>query len=342
MKAKILLVMILCISVGRADTLNILVLGQSNMNGTLGSLVKVDMPLELKTGMGTRLSRTYLTWRGAPVDPNGYHLHIVKPYSYNLGIWGPEVFGGWRLASLDHDTIITKATGGGVPIGFFEPGNAGWDLMVSNYGKTLSEGILLGLDDPGVIDVLWWGQGEQLTTPPGNYLEDLTGLIESIKEEFASPDMKVVFMGLGRNYAEDYESDLAFKSYVAEHPGRAIYVGAKDIDLRIDHVAEYPSESVGGPHYSAIGMKALGIRMAMATKALTVTVEDIYEKYKAEEATLELGMDSTIRGEVDGSVALSVQMMVSDDLDGWVPAGDALDWIFPAGSKEFFRFEVSK
>jgi len=249
--------------------------GQSNMHGALGSNITVPMPDELRNGTGSRLARTWLTWYGKPGDPNNYRFHTLKPYSYSVGIWGPEVFGGWTLASSDHDVILTKATIGGAPLDSFLPGNQGWNLTLDNYATTLNEAAAAGLAPIGEIDVLWWGQGESGINPPGNYHDELSALIENLKTQFASPNMQVVFMGLGRDYPDSHEADAAFRDYVSAHPGNAIYVSGKEMDLRRDHVVEFPDEVSAGPHYSAIGMKRLGGRMASATLALVAPDDDL-------------------------------------------------------------------
>ena len=257
------------------ETLNILLLGQSNMKGTLGSNITVPMSTDLRNGRGSRLARTWLTWYGKPGDSNQTHLHIVRPSSYSMGLWGPEVFGGWTLANPDYDVVMTKASFDGVTLNAFMPGNSGWNQIVDNYAITQAEAALEGLAPIGEVDVLWWGQGEAGITPPGNYYNELTTLIEDLKVQFSSPNMKVVFMGLGRGSSATAEADIAFKDYVAAHPATTLYVSGQELDLRMDHVVEFPSESSAGPHYSAIGMQRLGVRMASATLALVAPEDDI-------------------------------------------------------------------
>lgn len=246
------------------EVLNILLLGQSNAHGAPGTFVEITMPDGLRTGEDPRLSKTWLTWYGKPEDGNNYHLHHLKPWAYpDPNIWGPELFGGWSLANNYYHTVITKATIGGVPIDTFMPGNSGWNLMVSNYGITEAERVAEGIPDLGPIDVLWWGQGEQLSVPAGNYYNDLTNLIAQIKAEFNSPNMKVVFIGLNHRYDESHESDVAFRTYVEANPDDAIYVNTKDLHVRGDSGLEPLNV-----HYSAQGLKDLGYAMAEATRAV--------------------------------------------------------------------------
>ena len=247
------------------SVLNILFLGQSNAHGSPGTSVIAPMPNGLQDGTDARLSKTWLTWYGKTGDANNYHLHPVKPWAYSptTQIWGPEVFGGWALADQNFHTIITKATIGGVPIDNFLPGGSGWDLMTNNYAITLAEYSVEGIPAPGVIDVLWWGQGEQLNSPAGNYYNDLTNLIAQIKTEFSSPNMKVVFMGLNKRYASDHESDVAFRQYVEENPTDAYYVDTKALHVRGDSGLEGLDV-----HYSGLGLKELGYLMANATISL--------------------------------------------------------------------------
>lgn len=231
------------------------------MHGAPGTFIEISMPDGLRYGTDPRLLKTWLTWYGKPGSSNSYHLHHVKPWAYpNPNIWGPETFGGWSLANPDYHTVMTKATIGGVPIDTFLPGAAGWDLMTNNYAITESERLAEGIPDLGEVDVLWWGQGEQLSNPPGNYYNDLTNLISQIKNEFSSPNMKVVFMGLNKRYAATHESDVAFKTYVENNPDDAVYVYTKDLHVRGD--SGYEPLNV---HYSAKGLKELGYRMASAT-----------------------------------------------------------------------------
>ena len=87
-----------------------------------------------------------------------------------MGIWGPEVFGGWTLANPDYDVVMTKASFDGVTLNAFMPGNSGWNQIVDNYAITQAEAALEGLAPIGEVDVLWWGQGEAGITPPRKLL----------------------------------------------------------------------------------------------------------------------------------------------------------------------------
>jgi hypothetical protein len=293
-------VVLCCVTSSMAsDTLNILLVGQSNMHGSLGSNIFVPMPEELRSGTGSKLSRTWLTWYGKPGDSNRYRLHVVRPYSYSAGIWGPEVYGGWTLANPSYDVVMTKASIGGVSLNTFLPGNTGWDLILSNYSITQSESVVEGLDPLGEIDVLWWGQGESGSSPVGSYYAQLVGLIDDLRTQFASPNMKVVFMGLGRGWSDTNEADLAFKNYVSENPGSALYVSGKELDLRLDHVVEFSAESGAGPHYSAIGMKRLGVRMASATLALMEPDGDVDQDGLAAITEFHAGTDPSV-ADTDG------------------------------------------
>lgn len=226
------------------------------------------MPDGLRYGTDPKLERAWLTWYGKLGDANAYHLHHVKPWAYpDPNFWGPEVFGGWNLANPDSHLIITKATIGGASIDKFFPGNTGWDLMTENYAITQAERLAEGIPDIGPIDVLWWGQGEQLSIPAGNYYNDFTNLIAQIKAEFNSPDLKVVVMGLNKRFPSTHESDVAFHTYVADHPNDAVYVHTKDLHVRGD--SGYEPENV---HFSAKGLQELGYRMASATHFLLQSV----------------------------------------------------------------------
>lgn len=274
------------------EVLNILALGQSNMYGTPGTNVIASMPLGLQNGTDQRLSKTWLTWYGKTGDGNHHHLHHAKPYAYSstTQVWGPEVFGCWTLANQDYHTVITKAAIGGVPIESFMPGGAGWTLMTNNYSITLSEYAALGIPAPGAIDVLWWGQGEQLSSPAGNYYADLTNLIAQIKTQYSSPQMKVVFMGLNKRYAEGYESDAAFLKYVESNPGEAVYVYAKDLSVRGDL-----GEEALNVHYTGEGLKELGKRMANATIQLIESNDSFY--------TIDMGKVKVRESEVEGELS---------------------------------------
>lgn len=285
------------------DVLNILLLGQSNAHGAPGTNVIASMPSGLQSGEDPRLTKAWLTWYGKPGDANNYRLHHVKPWSYSptSQIWGPEVFGGWGLANQDYHTVITKATIGGVPIETFLPGGAGWDLMTNNYAITESERAAEGIPPLGAVDVLWWGQGEQLSSPTGNYYNDLTNLIAQIKTEFSSPDMKVVFMGLNKRYADGYESDAAFIQYVSENPDDSYYVATKDLHVRGDSGLE-PLDV----HYSGLGQKDLGYRMANGTIAM---IEDDPTYY-----TLDVGKTRAIEGEFEKDVILTNGGLYADEI----------------------------
>ncbi|MEP4079191.1 sialate O-acetylesterase [Haloferula sp.] len=373
----LIIYLVLVAAAAASQTLNVLMVGQSNMHGSLGSNVTVPMEQGLRDGTATRLARTWLTWYGKIGDPNSIRLHHVRPYSYSVGIWGPEVFGGWALANADHDVVLTKATKGGQRLDYFVQGGAGWDLMVAHYGITSAEAVTEGLNPLGPIDVLWWGQGESGSTLPGGYYANLVTYIEDVRAQFSSPSMKVVFMGLGPRFAGS-EPELAFQTYVTNHPGAAIYVNGSNLDVRGNHLVKHGETDT--THYSAIGQRTLGVQMAAATLALVNPTDDRdgdgldavgeflagtdisladtdvdglsdgqevsagTDPLHDDSAMVASILDATARQTVglseDGTGRLRLQLYESETLSGWVPLGDPVDWSFPVIDRNFFRIEI--
>lgn len=182
-------------------------------------------------------------------------------------------------------------------------------------------------------------------------------------------------MGLGPRYVGN-EADLAFLSYVTNNPGEAIYVNGSDLDVRGNHLVEHGETDT--THYSAIGQRTLGIRMAAATIAITNPTEDrdgdglnalgehdagtdisladtdgdgLNDGQEVNAGTDPLHDDSAMIASIltatagavigpnlDGTGSLTLQ---AQHLHG-TPLGSPVDWSFPMDEdKQFFRVRIT-
>ncbi|MBN1393434.1 MAG: PEP-CTERM sorting domain-containing protein [Pirellulales bacterium] len=232
-----------------AATRVFLLAGQSNMDGR-ASVANLPAPYDQPQ---TEV-KIWDYWSG------GGWADLEGGFStYNTGnLFGPEVSFGYALNELfpDDDVYLVKYSEGGTSLAEdWNPDGTGGHY---NTLKTAANAALQDLVGDGlspIVSGMVWMQGErdaQYADMAAAYATNLANLIETVRDDFSTPDMPFV-VGRITTYYGDYNAQVrAAQVAVAEQMDHAGWVDTDDLPLIVNN----------GGHYTAAGLIELGDRFA--------------------------------------------------------------------------------